>query len=108
MLKPSDASVSSHSSISSAIVTGVPTNAWPLVASDTLREFAHGQILSSCQLHDPLASTFARIAFGNCRQWAVRIEARGIMPERDRERRDSAIIVHQAVEPRPLLTRLGS
>ena len=44
-LKPSQASVRSHSSIWSAIMVGVPTNAEAAVAAETLRELPHRQVL---------------------------------------------------------------
>ena len=64
-LKPSEASVRSHSSIWSAIVTRRANKCQAAIATDTLRELSHRQVLPPRQFHDPFACTLARIAFGN-------------------------------------------
>src|SRR6266851_5963109 len=107
MLNPSLASVKSHSSIWSAIVPGVPTNRQAAVAAYTLRELPYGQILAPGQFDNPLASTLARVAFGNLRQGTVGIEARRIMAQRDRERCDGTVVMHKTVEPSSLRARFA-
>ena len=78
----------------------------PAIAAETLGDLADGQMLPLCQLDDPLASALAGVGLGDLGQRTVRIEARGIVAERDRERGDRVGVVHAAVDERPLLARL--
>src|SRR6266446_5633263 len=107
MLNPSQASLRSHSSIWSAIILGVPTRARPPIAAGDLGELADRQIVAPGAFDDPLAAALAGVALRDLGQRAVEVEARGVVAERDRQRGDAAVGVHEAVEQRSLLARLG-
>src|SRR4029079_13810671 len=53
-----------------------------------------------------LAAALAGVGLRNLRQLSVRIEARGVRAEDDRERGDGAVVMHAAVEQRALLLGL--
>jgi hypothetical protein len=76
------------------------------VAAGDLGQLANRQIVAPGALDDPLAAALAGVGLRDLGQRAVEVERRGVAAERDRQRGDAAIGVHEAVEQGPLVTRL--
>ena len=76
-------------------------------AAQPLRELAHGQVLALAERDGALAAAHRSVALRDIvGQRLVRIELRGIVAERDRQRSDGVGVVHLAVEQVALLLRL--
>src|SRR5262249_43010804 len=78
----------------------------PAIAAGDLRQLTDRQIVAPGARDDPLAAALAGVALRDRRQWAIEVEARGVVAERDRQRGDAAVRVHEAVEQSPFFARL--
>ncbi len=103
MLKPSQPSLVSHSSIWSAIIAGRADKRQPAIAADALGELAHRELVARGDIDQPLTAALAGIGLGDRRQLAIGIEAGGIGAQHHRQRGDGAVVMHHAVEQRALL-----
>ena len=59
------------------------------IAAEPLRQLAHGEVFPRRHRDDAVARALAGVALGDFRQRLVGIEARRIVPERDRQRGDA-------------------
>ena len=76
------------------------------IAAETLGKLPHGEVLALCQPMARSRPLLLALVSGISGNGPSGIEPRRVGAERDRQRGDGAVVVHQAVQLRPLLARL--